>query len=105
MRKAVALAAFLGLFLGACSVQQEQVACQVDSTLQPVAISVLAAAGGAAGATAAAADTLVVHPLVVAYCQSLGGVPVVTTAPMAAPATPAPAVTVTVPAATVTVSP
>ena len=72
-----------------------QVACQVDGAVQPIAAGVVSGLSPA-GATIASADSLMVHPAVVAACAKIGGTPVVGT-PTGASATGI--VTVTVPAA------
>jgi len=92
-----------GLSVGACSASQQAAAqkaigigCMVDGAIQPIAAPVLAAAipSTAGGVTA---DTLLVHPAIVAACAAEKGVPVATesSAPTTAatPATTAPATT------------
>jgi hypothetical protein len=61
------------------------VLCRVDAVAQPVAVA-LAPAVGPVGSAGAAADTLLVHPAVVAACAKVGGSPtaVVTVEPVAA---------------------
>ena len=71
-----------------------QVACQVDGAVQPIAAGVVSGLSPA-GASVASADSLMVHPAVVAACAKLGGTPVVGT-PTGASATGI--VTVAVPA-------
>jgi hypothetical protein len=64
------------------------VACNVDGAVVPLAQPVVATLG-ANGATVAGVDSLLVHPVVVAACQRLGGTPVGVTpagAPVAVPA-------------------
>lgn len=53
-------------------------ACEVDGKYQPIAVSVLNAAGVAVPqlTNVAALDQAVVHPAVVAFCASVGGAPV-----------------------------
>jgi hypothetical protein len=66
------------------------VACNVDGAVVPVAQPVVATLG-ASGATVAGMDSLLVHPVVVAACQRLGGTPAGVTpagAPVAVPAAP-----------------
>ena len=52
-----------------------QVACQVDGAVQPIAAGVVSGLSPA-GATVASADSLMVHPAIVAACAKLGGTPV-----------------------------
>ena len=59
------------------------IACNVDGVVVPIAQPVVAGAGSA-GATAAGVDALLVHPLVVQYCQAQGGKPVAVPATVAA---------------------
>ena len=68
------------------------VACTVDGAVVPVAQPVVATLG-AGGANAAGADSLLVHPAVVAACARLGGTPAGVTpasAPAVFPAVPPP---------------
>ncbi len=98
MRKLL-LAAGAACLLAGCSLSPAQktaalqVGCSVDGVVQPLAASVVASLG-TAGATAATADTLLVHPAVVAACAQLGGTPAVVVvapaAPVSTPATTAP---------------
>lgn len=87
MRPKYQTAIYVGALLAACTpnAQQKQaltVACQVDAVVQPIAVSALPiVAPGAAGASAAQVDALLVHPAVVAACSRLGGVPVAIAAP------------------------
>jgi hypothetical protein len=54
--------------------QALMVACNVDGVLVPLAQPVVASLGST-GATVSGVDSLLVHPAVVAACQSLGGLP------------------------------
>lgn len=67
----------------------EQIGCQTDAAAQPVAVASAALAGNI-GLTAATVDQLLVHPLVLAACAKVGGVPVAITAPVTAAPLPAP---------------
>ena len=60
-----------------------QVGCDVDRVMQPLAAPVVASLG-AAGASVATADALLVHPAVVAACAQLGGKPAVAATPATA---------------------
>jgi hypothetical protein len=83
--------------LAACSnlspAQQTQiqqaltVACNVDGAVVPIAQPVVATLGPG-GATAASMDTLLVHPAVVAACDTVHGTPV-SVVPVSTPTTPA----------------
>lgn len=58
------------LLLSGCSAQQF---CAVDKVAQPIAAGAIGAIGGPVGVVIAlGADTLVVHPLVMAECAKLG---------------------------------
>ncbi|MBW4089876.1 MAG: lipoprotein [Proteobacteria bacterium] len=96
MRKLL-LAAVAVCLLAGCSPAQKtaalRVGCSVDGVVQPLAASTVASLG-TAGATAATADTLLVHPAVVAACAQIGGTPAVVAA-----ATPPPPPTAAAPAA------
>lgn len=77
--------------LAACSPQQQQVACQVDGVMQPIAAATLASLVPAS-TPVVAVDTGLIHPAVVNYCASIGGTAVATaaatpTSTAAAPAT------------------
>jgi hypothetical protein len=68
--------------------QELIVACAVDGTLVPLAQPVVAAPT-TDGAAAANTDSVLVHPAVVAACNTIGGTPA-SAKPMAAPAAPTP---------------
>jgi hypothetical protein len=68
--------------------QELIVACAVDGMLVPIAKPVVASLG-TGGAAAANADSLLVHPAVVAACNTIGGTPAMAK-PIAAPATTSP---------------
>lgn len=83
--------------LAACGTPaQQQVACQTDAALVPIADGTLSTLVPAS-AGIVSLDTLLVHPAVVNYCKTLGGTPVAASAaagstlivPTLAPATPA----------------
>jgi hypothetical protein len=88
----IMLAAAAACLVAGCSLTPAQttaalqIGCAVDGVVQPLAAPLVASLG-AAGLTAASADTLLVHPAVVAACATLGGTPavVVTPAPAANP--------------------
>ena len=94
----ILLAAGAACFVAGCSMTPAQktavlkIGCAVDGVVQPIAAPLVASLG-AGGATAASADTLLVHPTVVAACAALGGTPaaVLTPAPGSTPARAAPA--------------
>lgn len=76
----LALPAILAFALSACTqaqIQRTQTrvadACQKDAVLQPLAAA-MADQAGPAGHAAVAVDESLVHPGVVAYCGSVGGV-------------------------------
>jgi hypothetical protein len=82
---AVAKLAILGVVLGgtlvlsACGTPaQQQLACQTDKNLVPIADTTLTTLVPGA-APAVSIDTLLVHPAVVAYCATLGGTPAAVT--------------------------
>ena len=73
-----------GLSVAACSANQQAAAqkaigigCMVDGAVQPIAAPVLAAAVPST-AGAVTADTLLVHPAIVAACAAVKGVPIAT---------------------------
>ena len=98
--RAITASALLIGSIGACAKitpQQQQaltIGCQVDSVVQPLAVSTLPVLAPGT-APAAQVDALLVHPAVVAACGRLGGVPaavaagVVVKAGAASAATPA----------------
>ena len=64
--------------------QAVAVACDIDGAVVPLAQPVVATLGQG-GATAANVDSLLVHPAVMAACESIGGAPAGVT-PMSPPA-------------------
>lgn len=85
-----ALSLMAGLLLAgivsACTAQQQTdvaIGCNLDQSFQPIAADLLATLVPASS-DAVSIDDLLVHPAVVAYCQSLGGTPA--PAPAATPA-------------------
>lgn len=58
--------------LGGCSAQQQQLACDLDGKIQPIAADVVTTLVPQTTA-GVAIDNAVVHPAIAKYCASLGG--------------------------------
>ena len=93
----ILLAAGTACLVAGCSMTTAQkaavlkIGCAVDGVVQPIAAPLVAGLG-AAGASAASADALLLHPAVVAACTALGGTPALVMTP------PSPAATAAAPA-------
>lgn len=89
----IVLAASAACLVAGCSLTPAQktamlkIGCVVDGVVQPITAPLVASLGPG-GASVASADTLLVHPTVVAACEDLGGTPAVMATP--APAIPPP---------------
>ena len=73
-------------FTAGCAITPAQktaalkIGCAVDGVVQPLAAPLVASIGPA-GTSVASADTVLVHPAVMAACAALGGTPAAVVAP------------------------